>query len=459
MKSSVDMITPTVAAMVTAGAKGRALMGGTTAMRAAGTAYLPKFEAEAHADYSTRLGQSWLFNGYRKTVRDMAGRVFAKSVELQAPPELEAWCDNVDLQGRDLSTFSNAVFKDALSGSGVSYIMVDAPPRQGVVTRTQAQSQGLRPYMIHLRVEDIIGWRTTTVGNATVLGQIRIMETVCEPDPKDEFRDIEVAQIRVMDRLTGGVMVRVYRKPQNGDWIVIDEFMTGQREITIAPVYSNRTGFFTGEPLLDDLADVNIAHWQSQSDQRNILSRARLPLLFAAGFATEDKIIIAPTAATITSNSDAKLGWVEHSGRAIEAGRTDLKDLEFQMEAHGMQLLVAKTQSATGEALDAAKETSILAMTADALQDALEQALTWMADYGGLSGDITAKVNKEFGSGIMTAPEMTVLLSAVNTGNLSRVTFIGELAKRGIIAPDTDAQDEVDRIDAEGGGLEIQAAA
>lgn len=441
-----------VSEMLAKAAKGRALMGGTRKMREAGETYLPRFPAESIEAYKTRLQSSWLFNGYRKTVRDMVGRVFAKPVEIAEGPEaLNDWASNIDMQGRDLSTFARSVFEDSLSGPGVSYIMVDAPRREGTVTQAQAQALNLRPYLVHLEVEDVLGWRAETVNNITVLTQFRVMECVYEADPKDEFGQVEVRQVRVLDRTDAGVRVRIFRKDSRSEnWLVADEFMTGQPEITVIPVYTNRDGFFEGEPLLDDLADINIAHWQSQSDQRNVLHAARVPILFANKVMAES-IVIGSNTAVIADADGAEIKWVEHSGKAIEAGRQDLKDLEFQMETFGLQLLAAKpsAQSATGEALDAAKETSVLAMTADALQDALEQALQWMCQIGGLDASVSVTVNKDFGVTMMTAQEVTALMQAHRDGLLSQETVIGEFVRRGFIRSDITAADEADRIDQE----------
>ncbi len=452
MTTKVADRSPASAAMVEDMAKGRALMGGTKAMRAAGKTYLPKFEAESEEAYKARLDSSWLFNGLRKTVRDMTGKVFDKPVELgeKAPQQIIDWSANIDMAGRDLSTFARDVFEDAMSGAGISYIMVDAPARSKSVTKAQAQSMNLRPYFVHLRVEDILGWKTDTIANVTQLTQLRIMETVTEPDPKDEFAEVETKQVRVLDVTESGVQTRLYRKADE-KWAQIDKpTFSDLTEITVVPFYANRLGFFSGEPMLDDLADVNIAHWQSQSDQRNILHFARVPILFASGRESDEPLVVSAGMATTASDPQATMSWVEHTGKAIDAGRTDLKDLEFQMETFGLQLLVARgKQSATGEALDSAKETSTLSMTADQLQDTLEQAFKWMAEYGGLTDvEMQVAVNKEFGVSMMGAQEMTAMLAAVNTGNMSRETFLREMARRGMVAPDLDIEKEQERIDA-----------
>jgi|tagenome__1003787_1003787.scaffolds.fasta_scaffold20914429_2 hypothetical protein len=60
----------------------RTLMGGTRAMRRAGTRYLPQEQAEENAAYAARLARSTLFNAYRKTVEKMTGKVFAKPIAI-----------------------------------------------------------------------------------------------------------------------------------------------------------------------------------------------------------------------------------------------------------------------------------------------------------------------------------------------------------------------------------------
>src|SRR6185295_4553940 len=99
----------------------------------------------------------------------------------------------------------------------------------------------------------------------------------------------------------------------------------------LAPVYLNRTGFMTGEPPLEELADLNVAHWQSSSDQRNILTVARVPILFGTGIEGNEKLEIGASSMIRTSDPNAKLTYVEHTGAAIGAGERDLERLEFQM--------------------------------------------------------------------------------------------------------------------------------
>ena len=452
MSETVAKTTKAVSAMIDATTKGRALMGGTAAMRKAGEAYLPRFDAESAEAYAKKLQRSTLFEAFPRAVEQMTGKVFAQPVELiDAPEQMNEWAQNIDMQGRDLSTFALEVFRDAFV-SGVSYIMVEAPRRDAETTRQQAAEMGLRPYLVHLQVEEILGWKTALFGNHLALSQLRIMENLTEQDPSDEFSTVEVEQVRVLDRLPNSVQVRLYRKGKKEEWVLVDEYLTEAPEITVIPYYAKRTGFFTGKPPLEGMVDVNISHWQLQSGIRNNSHYSLIPVMLLTGFDDETEMVLSSSMAMTSRNAEADAKWVATDTAAVTTAQALLKDLEDQMQELGLQLTTKRVvnESATGAALAAGKETSTLAMMADSLKDALEQAMVWVAFYGGLGEQsITVEVNKEFSVDVLDAQDVMALLASVTSGNLSQTTFINELARRNFISPDIIAEDEIDAIDFE----------
>jgi hypothetical protein len=452
MSETVAKRTKAVSAMIEATTKGRALMGGTAAMRKAGEAYLPRFDAESAEAYAKKLQRSTLFEAFPRAVEQMTGKVFAQPVEIvDAPDQMNEWVQNIDMQGRDLSTFALEVFRDAFV-SGVSYIMVEAPRRDAKTTRQKAAEMGLRPYLVHLQVEEILGWKTALFGNVLALSQLRIMEHLTEQDPADEFSTVEVEQVRVLDRLPDAVQVRLYRKGKKDAWAMVDKYLTEAPEITVIPYYAKRSGFFTGKPPLEGMIDVNISHWQLQSGIRNNSHYSLIPVMLLTGFDDETEMVLSSSMAMTSRNAEADAKWVATDTAAVTTAQALLKDLEDQMEELGLQLTTRRVvnESATGAALAAAKETSTLAMMADSLKDALEQAMTWVAFYGGLGEpSINVEVNKEFSVDVLDAQDVMALLASVTSGNLSQTTFINELARRNFINPDIIAEDEIDAIDFE----------
>jgi hypothetical protein len=427
---------PDVQAMAELWPMPRTLYQGTAAMRGVGKTYLPKEAAESEEAYKARLMRTVLFNAFAKTVNDMAGRVFAKEIVFgeDVPEAIEEWSENIDLTGRHLNVFASDILKDAMQ-TGLAHILVDSPANEGAVTRAD---QG-RPYFVHLRAEDVIGWTHVLTDNGLALETLRFYETVEE---KNGIHVSRVTQIRVL--LPNAY--QIWRENEKKEWALVIEGSRDLAEIPLATVYLARTGFMTAKPPLQDLADLNITHWQSSSDQRNILHVARVPILFGAGFPEDASLVIGSSSLTRASDPASKLSYVEHSGAAIGSGRDDLKDIEFQMQAMGLQLLVSEPgQSATGEVRDDIKENSRLAMWADALKDGIEQALMWMAKIGGLGedgGEII--VNKDFGIQARGAVDVQSILAAVAAGIISKETAIREFLRRGILSDNIDPTEELE---------------
>jgi len=435
--------------------KVRALRAGVDAMRAAGESYLPKEELETSKDYQARLKRSWLFPALDKATRDMADKVFAKPIVLgkDVPPEIADLQKRISGDGQNLNSFARRVFEDGLD-AGVSFIMVDSPRLNGTMTVAEQKARDFRPYLTMVRAEDVLGWKTFPNEPMERLSQIRIKETVIEEDPENEYGKVEVEQIRVLTVINGKVEVELHRKGldglDKGKWMIHDQFPVQMDEITIVPFYANRTGFFEGAVTLEKLADLNIAHWQSASDQRNILHKARVPVFFMKGMQA-DEAVIGANSALVSQSEHADAKWIEHNGAAIGAGRDDLQDLEMRMQVLGLELLIAKTgnHTATGEAIDAAKMTTPLAMMANSLEDALETALGYMAKYLGLADGGSLKVNTDFGVGLLRQVDLDFLLKSVNTGQISQETFLTEVKRRGVLMDDFSVDDEIERTEQE----------
>jgi len=94
-----------------------------------------------------------------------------------------------------------------------------------------------------------------------------------------------------------------------------------------------------------DLADLNLKHWRSASHQDNILRVARSPLIFGKCIDL-DEIPDGLSSMISSDDENASLMFVEHTGKAIAAGRTDLKDTENAMSLYGLQQLVSRASGA-----------------------------------------------------------------------------------------------------------------
>ena len=441
-----------------------ALMGGTTAMRKVGKAYLPKWPNEDEKSYDARLKTAVLFPAFQRTIEVLAGKPFSKAVTYgdDVPKKMLPWLDNIDLQGRNLHNFASSILTDALAFA-LAGILVDYPPtvddngRPLYVTKADEERASVRPYMVHIRPQNILGWRISNVNGAIVLAQLRLMESVEEPD--GEFNEKFIPQIRVLEPGRWAT----YRKQAAGNvekWILHKSGTTTLNKIPFVPVYSNKTGFMEAYPPLMELAHMNVEHWQSKSDQQTILHVARVPILVRTG--AEDEIskdgTVAKKKLTVGASSavdlpiGATLTYTEHSGAAIEAGRLSLKDLEDQMRQAGAELLVIKPANITESQTLADNEqgTCALQRITQDVEDAIDQALQFAAEWIGEKEGGHVTIYKDFGAATLAEASLELLRKMRMQGDLSRETLFNEGKRRGAIGPDVKWEDEQARISTEG---------
>ena len=451
----VESVSSTVSKMLGEAEPVRDIIKGGAHMRSRGKVYLPKFPVESAEDYKARKDSTWLFNGVKKARDDISGRVFEKPVVLaDQEGQLFEWCQNIDLEGRDLSNFAADVFKASLGGPGISFIMADAPPRSEAVTRGQADAMGLRPYLVGLSLEQVVGWKWELANNAPVLTQFRIMEEV-EDETRDEYSDDTVQQIRVLSLEDGRVIVRLFRKNDKDKWVQHgDDMPTDFPQIYVAPVYTGRTGFFTAEPPLAEIAELNLAHWRVQSDKSNCLHKSLSPLLFMkqmADLGDGGDVVVNSAGFGFTASSDnADMKWVEITGAGIEAGSNELEEIKDQMKQMGLQLISERigVSTATGDSIDEGKTVTRIRMWADDLKDSIEIALGWMAEIGGIEADTEVVVSKDFGvlGNLPMSDVKDMYLSSV----ISKETYIKEAQRRGVLDESVNPDDEGERVEAEG---------
>jgi hypothetical protein len=417
-----------------------ALMGGTTAMRAANKRYLPQWPAEDDDSYRARIATAVLFPAYSRTVSLLAGKPFSKPITVgeDVPPQIAEWLENVDLEGRNLHAFASDVCREAL-GYGFCGILVDCPPGRDVKTKADEAKAGIRPYFVHIRHNAILGWRAEKRNGHTLLVQLRLLETVNEPN--GEFAMTAVEQVRVLEP---GKWT-VYRKKSDDTWAMYDEGATSIDVIPFVPVYGLRKDFMVGAAPMIELAHMNVEHWQSKSDQQTILHIARVPMLFAKDIGAETKITVGAGAMINASSKDAEVKYVEHSGKAIEAGRISLLDLEDSMRQVGAELLVIKPGNTTEVQTIADNEQGMcdLQRIVQTLEDELDQALDLMAKWVKEPEGGHVEIYSDFGVASLAEASAQLLFEMKADGSLSHATLLKEMQRRGILSPDVDTDEEI----------------
>ena len=423
------------------------LMGGTKAMRDAGQKLLPRFPAEELDTYTQRLALSTLLPAYAETVANNAARVFAEPLQLgeDVPPVIAELCEDIDRSGNNLSAWAVELFQIGLS-HGLCHALVDYPKTEGFRTKADEEAAGLRPYAVLIKPEQIRGWQQKE-GKLT---QVRYLESVSVD--VGEFGSETVEQIRVLEP---GLWY-TYRRIENaGAWALHDIGETSLKHIPWLTFYARRTDFMEAKPPLLELAHLNVKHWQSQSDQDNLLHVARVPLLFVFTDDEQFKLTISAGSAT-RMPKDGSAGYVEHTGAAISAGRQSLLDLVDDMRLAGAKLLqrdkqATKTAAQANE--EAAQELSPLARMASHFGDCIALLLQHIADYKGLPKGGKVEMRGNFESDYAPEVSLPVLVAMATAGQISDESLFSEMQRRGVLSDELSWEQERERMDGQGPAL------
>jgi hypothetical protein len=443
-----------VTEMAAAWAISEALLGGTAAMRAGTTQWLPKWPNETQASYDTRVATATLFPALTRTVSVMTGKPFAKQITLgdDVPPKIVAWCDDADQQGNNLHSFSADVMAEAL-GYGICGVLVDYPTVAPEQARTlqDERSLGVRPYLVFVRHAQILGWKSVRVGGVTTLTQLRLAETKEVPD--GEFGVKCVPRVRVLE--PGRWSVYMPGAKAEDDWTLEEGGVTTLTEVPFVPFYGKKKGFMCGVSPLLDLAYLNVKHWQSQSDQDTLLHVARVPILVIIGGDEQAEFTVgASTAGKLNAGADMK--FVEHTGAAIGAGEISLDKLEQQMIQTGAELLVQKPggdKSATEANNEAEANKSDLQRIVESFEDSLDSVLQLMAMWVGEKQGGHASLFKDFGASTLTDASAQLVLNLQQAGLITKETALREQQRRGMLAADIVPEDELALVAEEGPAL------
>lgn len=441
------------------------LLGGTEAMRAAGETRLPRHENEQDKTYQSRLKGTTLLNMFQHTLDTLVGKPFSNPIKVseKVPAEVLNLLTDVDLRGNNLDVFCKEWFREAMA-KGFCHVLVDYPRKDETVKTLDDQRQaGLRPYFVLVKPENLRSARYEIVAGKEVLVEVRILETYKE---RVGFVDVPRRRVRVLTpgfvQLFAPKLDAQGREVQQGGKVVWqpegEPVATDMAAIPLVTFYASKEGFMLCKPPLQDLAHLNVEHWQSKSDQRHILTVSRFPMLAASGAAgsaedDSDDLTIGPNVVLYNKDPQGRFYYVEHQGHAIEAGRKDLESLEDQMAGYGAQFLRKKpgNPTATAAAIDSSESRSDLAALVLVFRDIVAHALYWAAQWMGQElpddGENVVDISLDWTDGIAPMRDnIKTLQDARKEGEISRLAYVNTLRELGLLPDDYDAEADAKQI-------------
>ena len=470
----------------------RDILAGGKWVKDAGARYLPKFQRESNTAYDLRRESTPWRPEFVDALRSLCSKPFTKEVVVNpdAPDAIQGkvvdekskkrqggLADDIDGQGNSLHVFARETFANGVA-FGLEAIYVAWSADQPLRTRAEEQVAGARPYWVHVRAENILALYRKRVGGRTVVSHIRIHECTVE---QNGYEEVEVNRVRVLELNAANQPTwQVFQA--DGDMNYVPDappaLLLGVTEIPVALFFTGeRSGNYRVRPPLIDLAWMQIELYRAMSRKDQILTLAGSPMLKAKGMVPPPPsrvvnaegieidmpapqievgpgiVLFAPPAAEgVQSDWD----YVQPNAANITEVRNDVDGIMEDFRRLALQPTTPKSGNmvATGQAIEAAKSHSAVEVWANGLVDALNQALMYTCQWLKIPDTVTAVVHTDFGADISGTEESKVLGDMEKRGVISKQTERAENARRGILGPEFDEEEEVARIAEEQQGLD-----
>lgn len=398
-----------------------------------------------------------------RTAEAFSGLVFGKTPTRSNLDALDAYLGDVTGSGQDIDRFAEQGF-DGILSTGAVMVLVDYPDAPAGATKADAEAEGVRPTLKLYDATAILAARVQKVGAALKLSHIRVAEIVEEKDAADEFKLSQVAQVRVLDLDEAGLYrQRVFRQ-LDSQWVQFGDTVEPKRQnarLNVIPAFFSNPR--DGEPNparppLDDIADISVAHLNNSAALEWALLWTANPTPVFKGLTIGEGETIklgSSEGLIVTEGGDAK--FMEFTGSGLSELRMALEAKRKDAALMGARMLLETGRAAIAAEtarIERAGETSVVSGIANALSDCLTKALTFMADWAGVSSEgIQYWLNTDLNPAGLSAQELTALLAAWQSGAITLEDLFENLQRAEIVDPAKSFEDHREELDAQGEGL------
>lgn len=379
-----------------------------------------------------------------RSVEAFGGLVFAKTPTRTMPAGLDGFLGDITGAGQDIDRFAEQAFDEVLL-SGAIAVLVDYPEAPEGATRAEAEQKGIRPTLQLYSSGAILAARFRAFGPARKLAHVRLIEAVEEEDPTDEFKVAIVEQVRVLDLDGEGLYrQRVFRK-ETGAWAqhgaAIEPRMKGQRLDRLPIFFSNTRD---GEPIparppVTDLADVSIAHLNNSAAlEWGLLWTANPTPVFKGLQLAEGETVRLGSSEGIAVAADGDAKFMEFTGSGLEELRVALDAKRRDAALMGARMLLESPKQAIAAEtarIERAGEQSVVSGIANAVSDCLTKALTFLAEWVGIAGDVEYWLNTNLNPAGLSPLMLAQYLEAWVKGALTEQELFALLQVNEIIDP------------------------
>lgn len=446
------------------------LCAGDSAVKASGKTLLPdpvvvsgETKQELNNIYERYKQRAMFANVVGKTRSSLVGSVFRKAPRLETPPTVSYVAADVDGAGISVYQQSQSVLSELLA-TGRGGLLVDYPATDVAASVADMAAGLVRANIVAYRAEDVVNWQHQRVGGKSVLALVVLSEMATE---SDGYGQVYVQQLRALRLVEGLYVVELWRKDSSGEWQLFAMFeprMASGARWTVIPftfvgAVNNDANVDTA-PLFD-LAVVNRKHYQLGADWYNALYFSGQPQPVIAGLTVEWRDYLEANGIVVGSRAPFLLNegasFTYATVPADQAIQRELDTLMSQMVALGARLTMPGEAAKTATQSVGEQEVghSVISLAAENVSDAYTQALRWVLDFMGGTGEVEYRLNNDLSVIPFDAAMVQAITAAWQSGTMPKSDAIRFLQRVGLIDGEKSAEEIADEIDASAGGLNL----
>tara|TARA_R100000951_G_scaffold110314_1_gene108229 strand:+ start:507 stop:1877 length:1371 start_codon:yes stop_codon:yes gene_type:complete len=411
--------------------------------------YIPRRTHEEQDQYYQRVEKAIYTNYTGRTREGLKGAIFRLPPRIELPPDMEFMLDNADGAGQSLTQVAKLA-ADELMETGRFGLLADYPMVDEELTVEQVRRMGLQPHIATYTAESIINWHVHVINGRRQLGMLVLKEN--SPIHYDEFTWDYVDRYRVL-RLKDNREYTQQLYDENCDPLTEEIAVRGANGkpfdyIPFQFIGSRDNLPAIDEPILYDIARVNIGHFRNSADQENNLSvHGGGTLVVSTDMSPEAFQSANPGGITVGENS----GLILSEGGKAEllqldaAGAigTEMTHKEQMMVQIGAKIITKTGQRTAEEArIQATSENSMLDTMVGNMNEAFTKVLyDCRAFISATDADIVFSLNDDFWQDSIAATEIMAMIQGNDAGVMPKIDIVRRLMDAGWIQSEGTAED------------------
>ena len=434
---------------------------GEEVVKRQGEIYLPKLSAHNSTEYDTYKERGYFYNAVRRTHRGLMGSLFRKPVEVTLPASLKSRINlqRITQDAKSFASFARIAGHEVLL-TGRFGILAD-------FKGTNWQS----PYLAGYLAENIYGYRTTEHKDREIVDRVILLENEVSPTEFGYERKLLVRVLRLdPDPNFAGELIYSqteirpdnYSSDSNADTIArpmikqIPISTRAGRPLRYIPfVFMNATSLSpeVGPAPLEDIASLNISHYQSTAHLEHGRFYAGMPTYVTAGsggnsipglpdgLANPNPLSVGPS--NVWELEEGAKAWLlEFTGHGLTFLENAVDSKQLQMQSLGGRLISSTRRAAAmsdeaWQLLETGDEATLMDV-AVTMDEGMILSLAYLGDIMGevtdvLNSGINVEFNKEFVRSELTARELRALQALAERGHIPTEIMYYALREVGVI--------------------------